>query len=62
MVLHDINFASTYGDFFIGMTKNRQIIAKEKNEFINENILNEIFGIKFKVIANEAFYNIQILN
>ena len=41
---------------------NLLIIIDLQNEFINENILNEIFGIKFKVIANEAFYNIQILN
>lgn len=62
IVLHDINLSSSYGDYFIGMTKERKIIAAEKKEFITADILNEIFGINFKVINSEEDFHIQIFN
>lgn len=62
IVLHDINLSSSYGDYFIGMTKERKIITAEKKEFITADILNEIFGINFKVINSEEDFHIQIFN
>lgn len=60
IVLHDINLSSSYGDYFVGMNKEREIIAAEKKDFINTKILNKIFGINFKVINNEKDFHIQI--
>ena len=31
IVLHDINLSSSYGDYFIGLTKENKIIQKNKN-------------------------------
>lgn len=62
IVLHDINLSASYGDYFIGMTKSRKIISAEKKDFINAEVLNEIFGINFKVINSEEDFHIQIFN
>lgn len=62
IVLHDINLSASYGDYFVGITKTRKIIQAEKKDFINAEILNEIFGINFKVINSEEDFHIQIFN
>lgn len=62
IVLHDINLSASYGDYFIGMTKSRKIISAAKKDFINAEVLNEIFGINFKVINSEEDFHIQIFN
>ena len=62
IVLHDINLSSSYGEYFIGISKDRKIITAEKKEFINAQTLNEIFGINFKVINSEEDFHIQIFN
>ena len=62
IVLHDINLSSSYGDYFVGISKERKIITAEKKDFINADVLNEIFGINFKVINSEEDFHIQIFN
>lgn len=62
IVLHDINLSSSYGEYFVGISKDRKIITAEKKEFINAQTLNEIFGINFKVINSEEDFHIQIFN
>ena len=62
IVLHDINLSSSYGDYFIGLTKSGNIFADYKNEFFTEAILNQIFGINFKVINSDENFHIQIFN
>ena len=62
IVLHDINLSSSYGDYFIGLTKSGKIFADYKNEFFTETILNQIFGINFKVINSDEDFHIQIFN
>ncbi len=62
LVLHDINLSSSYGDYFIGLTKSGKIIQSERDTFFTEEILNEIFGIKFRVINSDEYFHIQIFN
>ena len=62
LVLHDINLSSSYGDYFIGLTKSGKIIQSERNMFFTEEVLNEIFGIKFRVINSDEYFHIQIFN
>ena len=62
IVLHDINLSSSYGDYFVGISKERKIITAEKKNFIKADVLNEIFGINFKVINSEEDFHIQIFN
>ncbi len=60
IVLHDINLSSSYGDYFVGVNKEREIISAEKKDFITTEVLNKIFGISFKVINNEKDFHIQV--
>ena len=62
IVLHDINLASNYGDYFVGLTRKNEILYGEKKDFISSDILKKIFGIDFKVINNEEDIHIQICN
>ncbi len=62
IVLHDINLASDYGDYFIGLTRKNEILSGVKKDFISSDILKKIFGINFKVINNEEDIHIQICN
>ena len=62
IVLHDINLSSSYGEYFVGISKDRKIITADKKKFINAQTLNEIFGINFKVINSEEDFHIQIFN
>ena len=62
IVLHDINLCSSYGDYFIGLTKSKKIIQEEKNNFFTPENLSEIYGINFKVINNDEDFHIQIFN
>lgn len=62
VVMHDINLSSSYGDYFIGITKERKIISADKKNFFTPEILQEIFGISFKVISTDEDFHIQIFN
>ena len=62
IVLHDINLASDYGDYFIGLTRKNEILSGVKKNFISSDVLKKIFGINFKVIKNEEDVHIQICN
>lgn len=62
IVLHDINLSASYGDYFIGLTKSKEIISAQKNEFFTPEVLNKVFGINFKVINSDENFHIQIFN
>ena len=62
IVLHDINLSASYGDYFIGLTKSKEIICAQKNDFFKPDILNKIYGINFKVINSDEDFHIQIFN
>ncbi len=62
VVLHDLNLGASYGDYFIGLAKSKEIIMKNKQEFFTPEILNKIYGIDFKVINSDKDFHIQIFN
>lgn len=62
IVLHDINLSASYGDYFIGLTKDNKIIQEEKDKFFTADILKQIYGIDFKVINSDKDFHIQIFN
>ena len=62
IIMHDLNLAAKYGDYFMGMSKNCEIIKGEKEEFFTAENLNKIYGINFEVTKNENKYNIQVNN
>ena len=62
IIMHDLNLSSSYGDNFIGISQSHKLISAPKNKFFNEEILNEIYNIKFKVVNNEEKFYVQIFN
>lgn len=62
IVLHDLNLSASYGDFFIGINSQKKLVCKEKGDFFTESNLENIFGIKFRVIKDDEKFHIQIFN
>ena len=58
VIMHDINLCMSYGDLFLGFTKNHKIISGEKEKFFTAENLKEIFGIDFKVVKD----SVQVFN
>jgi iron complex transport system ATP-binding protein len=58
ITIHDLSLAARYGDYFIGLSLKENIIGA-KDIFFEENNLNKIFGIKFKVEREDEEYIIQ---
>lgn len=62
IITHDINLSAKYGDDFIGITKNNEVIKKDKNSFFNNENLYKIFGINFEIIKDNEKIFIQTIN
>lgn len=62
VIMHDINAAAAYGDYFIGIDKTHKFIEGDNTSFLTEENLQKIFGINFKVVKNENKIHIQINN
>lgn len=60
VILHDINLCISYGDWFLGFTKNHKIISGEKENFFTAENLKQIFGIDFRVVKDNE--DIQVFN
>lgn len=50
VILHDLNLAVSYGDYFIGISKDHKIVCKSKESFFLQDILKSIYGINFRII------------
>lgn len=62
IITHDINLSIKYGDDFIGINKNNEIIKGDKNSFFNNENLYKIFGINFEIIKDNEKIFIQTIN
>lgn len=62
IIMHDLNLAAKYGDYFIGINKNCEFVKGNKEEFFTEENLKNIYGINFEITKNENKYNIQVNN
>lgn len=62
IITHDINLSVKYGDDFIGINKNNEIIKGDKNSFFNNENLYKIFGINFEIIKDNEKIFIQTIN
>ncbi len=49
IVVHDINIASTFGDFIIAMKRGRLVATGEPEEIINKEVLYKIYDIDFHI-------------
>lgn len=61
IIMHDLNLAANYGEYFIGLGKDNKIIQAEKEEFLSSLVLQKIYGIDFNVVKNEEKFYIQIV-
>ena len=56
MITHDLNLASEYGDYFLGISKNI-VLQGNRGEFFTKENLQKIFGLTFNVeFENEKIY------
>lgn len=62
IITHDINLSIKYGDDFIGINKNNEIIKGDKNSFFNNENLYKIFRINFEIIKDNEKIFIQTIN
>lgn len=62
VILHDLNLASAYGDYFIGLTRGMKPIQAERNEFFTKENLKKIYGIDFKIVNEGDKVYAQVLN
>jgi len=59
MAAHDINSAANFGDYFIGIDNEGEILTGERDEFFTAENLRKIYGINFKIIKDENKIYIQ---
>jgi len=62
IILHDLNLASNYGDSFIGVNMARVPLCASKKDFFSVGVLEEIYGLKFKVVNGEKSIFVQTFN
>ncbi len=62
VILHDLNLSSSYGDYFLGLNKKRDLYCACRNEFFTEERLKDIYNMSFKVINNDENIHVQIFN
>ena len=62
IIMHDLNLAAAYGEYFIGLGKNNKIVQGAKEEFFNKENLKSIYDIGFDVVKNEDKFYIQIID
>ncbi len=60
IILHDLNLAARYGDFFAGIDKYRNIYGSDKENFFTPEILQKIYNISFSIVKNNGEINVQI--
>ena len=61
VILHDLNLAAFYGDYFIGINQERKIFSADKKDFLKSEILKKIYNIDFKILNDNGSYNVQII-
>lgn len=62
LIMHDINIAANFGDYFIGINREHKIVAKTKEEFFKPANLNEIYNIDFRIMNEDDKIFVQIVN
>ena len=60
IIMHDINLAAEYGDYFIGLGQDN-VIKAEKQDFFSKDNLEKIYGINFEIFENNNKLYIQAI-
>lgn len=62
LIMHDINIAANFGDYFIGINKDHKIVSGSKEEFFKPQNLNEIYNIDFRIMNDDDKIFVQIVD
>ncbi len=62
IILHDLNLASNYGDYFIGISAGHKLFSYRKNKFFTKETLKKVYNLEFEIINNEKNIFIQTFN
>lgn len=62
LIMHDINIAANFGDYFIGIKKGGKIIQAEKDKFFTKENLKEIYGIDFEIVNSNGKIYVQVVD
>lgn len=62
IIMHDLNLALKYGDEFIGVTTNHNIISKTGREFCQVETLKNVFNMDFQIFEDKDNIYVQIVD
>ena len=62
IIMHDLNLAAKYGDYFIGLCAEHNIIQKDTRDFFEIQTLKQIFNIDFEIINNRENLYVQVVD
>lgn len=62
LIMHDINIAANFGDYFIGINKDHKIVSGSKEEFFKPQNLNDIYNIDFRIMNDDDKIFVQIVD
>lgn len=62
IIMHDINIAANFGDYFIGINSKCKIVTGNRDEFFKPENLNEIYNIDFRIMNDDGKIFVQIMD
>ncbi len=62
IIMHDLNLAAKYGEYFIGIDREHKIVQKETKDFFEIQTLKQIFNMDFEIITNRDNLYVQVID
>ena len=62
IIMHDLNLAAKYGDYFIGIGSGHKIIQKDTKDFFEIQTLKQVFNMDFEIINNRENLYVQVVD
>ncbi len=62
IIMHDLNLAAKYGDYFIGIGGGHKIIQKDTKDFFEIQTLKQVFNMDFEIINNRENLYVQVVD
>lgn len=62
IIMHDLNLAAKYGDYFIGIDSAHKILQKDNKDFFEIQTMKQIFNMDFEIIKNRENLYVQALD
>ena len=62
IIMHDLNLAAKYGEYFIGIDYEHKIVQKDSKAFFEIQTLKQIFNMEFEIIQNRENLYVQVVD